>query len=398
MGFRSTLNGSGSWSDRAAKVRASPMRPFGLQETASSGGFAWHTEHRLLHALDRLACGVMLVDAGDKLLHSNSACRGFLPSLRDDLRVGLSAAELLREAVRRGDVRAELGLIERWLEDRAALEPPGLNVRLRDDRWLRLEARPTVDQGAVLTLVDVTEFKRREVWLTELHDRLAGEGEDLKVFARHLATAKAEATEALRKAEQANAALAHEIAERKLLEERLWLLANTDPLTGALNRRRFLELLEGSARRPSGRLRTLAVLMLDLDYFKTINDRFGHLTGDEALKHFTRLAKGELRERDHFARLGGEEFAALLPATTLDSAVIVAERIRAATENARFADENGVPVPLSVSIGVTELKPDDDRPLAVLNRADKALYLTKESGRNRVAKAATDQPPALIRD
>jgi diguanylate cyclase (GGDEF)-like protein len=261
---------------------------------------------------------------------------------------------------------------------------------------LKLEARQSFDQGTVLTLLDVTEFKRREVWLTELHDRLAGEGEDLKVFARHLATAKAEATEALRKAEQANAALAHEIAERKLLEERLWLLANTDPLTGALNRRRFLELLEGDARRPQGKLQTLAVLMLDLDYFKKINDRFGHATGDDALRHFTALAKAELRDRDHFARLGGEEFAAILPATTLDGALLVAERIRAATERALFEDENGVKVPLSVSIGATELEPDDERPLAVLNRADKALYLTKESGRNRVAKATTSAPPELV--
>ena len=372
------------------------MRPFGLQEAASPGGFVWHTEHRLLHALDRLACGVILVDPTDKLVHLNSACRGFLPTLRDDLRHGASAAELLREAVRRGDVRAEMGLIDRWLEDRAALEPPALNIRLRDDRWLRLEARPTFDQGMVLTLVDVTEFKRREVWLTELHDRLAGEGEDLKVFARHLATAKADATEALRRAEQANAALAHEIAERKLLEERLWLLANTDPLTGALNRRRFLELLEGDARRPNGKPQTLAVLMLDLDYFKRINDRFGHAAGDEALKHFTAIARAELRDRDHFARLGGEEFAALLPATTLDGALSVAERIRAATEKAMFEHEDGVPVPLSVSIGVTELEADDARPLAVLSRADKALYLTKESGRNRVAKASTGRPPELV--
>ncbi len=372
------------------------MRPFGLQEAASPGGFVWHTEHRLLHALDRLACGVILMDPTDKLVHLNSACRGFLPTLRDDLRHGASAAELLREAVRRGDIRAELGLIDRWLEDRAALGPPALNVRLRDDRWLRLEAQPTFDQGTVLTLVDVTEFKRREVWLTELHDRLAGEGEDLKVFARHLATAKAEATEALRRAEQANAALAHEIAERKLLEERLRLLANTDPLTGALNRRRFLELLEGDARRPQGKPQTLAVLMLDLDYFKKINDRFGHATGDAALRHFTAVAKAALRDRDHFARLGGEEFAAILPATALEGALVVAERIRAATERALFEDENGVPVPLSVSIGVTELEPDDDRPLAVLNRADKALYLTKESGRNRVAKAMVGRPPELI--
>jgi diguanylate cyclase (GGDEF)-like protein len=356
----------------------------------------WQTEQRLLHTLDRLACGLILVDSADRLLHVNNACRGFLPSLRDEARPGVPLPELLGEAVRRGDIRAELGLINRWLDDRAAVDPPALNVRLRDDRWLRLEGRPTLDRGGVVTLVDVTEFKRREVWLTELHDRLAGEGEDLKVFARHLATAKAEATEALRRAEHANAALAHEIAERKLLEERLWLLANTDPLTGALNRRRFLELLEGDARRPGGRPQTLAVLMLDLDYFKKINDRFGHLTGDEALKHFTGLARAELRERDHFARLGGEEFAALLPGTPLEAALRVAERIRAATEQAVFTDETGVHVPLSVSIGVTELKPDDDRPLAVLNRADKALYLTKESGRNRIAQAAIGSPPTLV--
>jgi len=372
------------------------MRQYGLQEAASPGGFVWQTEHRLIHALDRLPFGVILVDPADKVLHLNSACRGFLPTLRDELKLGAMVPELFREAVRRGDLRVDLALVDRWLEDRLALEPPSLTVRLRDERWLKLDARPTLDQGAVLTLADVTEFKKREVWLTELHDRLAGEGEDLKVFARHLATAKAEATEALRKAEQANAALAHEIAERKLLEERLWILANTDPLTGALNRRRFIELLEGDARSPRGQPETLAVLMLDLDHFKTINDRFGHLVGDEALRHFTELARSELRDRDHFARLGGEEFAALLPATPLEAAIGVAERIRAATAAARFTDEHGAVVPLSVSVGVTDLAADDDRPLAVLNRADKALYLAKASGRNRTAKASTDRPPELI--
>lgn len=372
------------------------MRSYGLQEAAPVGGFVWQTELRLVQALDRMPAGVILVDPADKIVHLNNTCRGFLPTLRDELKHGALASELLREAVRRGDIRAELAVIDHWLEDRAALETPPLKLRLRDDRWLELQSRPISDQGAVLTLFDVTEFKKREVWLTELHDRLAGEGEDLKVFARHLATAKAEATEALRKAEQANAALAHEIAERKLLEERLWILANTDPLTGALNRRRFLELLEGDARKPGGKPASLAVLMLDLDYFKMINDRFGHSTGDEALRHFTKLAKGVLRDRDHFARLGGEEFAALLPGTPLDAALAVAERIRAMTADAGFQDEHGVDVPLSVSIGVTELPADDPRPLAVLNRADKALYLTKKSGRNRIAKATIDRPPELV--
>ena len=372
------------------------MPSFGLHEAAPAGGQVWQAENRLVQALDRLPSGVLIVDAADKVEHLNSTCRSFLPTLKSQLQPGAFVPDLFREAVRRGDIRAESALIGRWLEDRAALEPPMLNVRLRDDRWIKLEARATFSQGSILTLTDVTEFKRREVWLTELHDRLAGEGEDLKVFARHLATAKAEATEALRRAEQANVALAHEIAERKLLEERLWLLANTDPLTGAINRRRFIELLEGDARRPRGEPETLAVLMLDLDHFKKINDRFGHLTGDEALKHFTAIVTGELRDRDHFARLGGEEFAALLPATPLDAALLVAERIRAATATTTFEDEHGTPVPMSVSIGVTEVTPDDDRPLDVLNRADKALYLTKESGRNRVAKATTTSPPELV--
>lgn len=371
------------------------MREFGLHEAASPGGFVWQAEHRLIHALDRLPCGVILADAADRLVHVNTACRGFLPALRDALTLGTGVSELIRRAVLLGDVRTDAAAVERWLEDRTALDAPSLTLRLRDDRWLLLESRGTFDNGAVLTLMDVTEFKRREVWLTELHDRLAGEGEDLKVFARHLATAKAEATEALRKAEQANLALAREIAERKLLEERLWLLANTDPLTGALNRRRFIELLEGDAREFAGEPATLAVLMLDLDYFKMINDRFGHATGDAALRHFTEVAMARLRDHDHFARLGGEEFAALLPATEIEAAVGLAEAIREAVASAGFTD-NGVPVPLSVSIGVTELPPSDNRPLAVLNRADKALYLAKQGGRNRVARVSAGRPPELI--
>ena len=373
------------------------MREFGLREATAPGGFVWPAEHRLADALDRLPCGVILTDSADRLVHVNLACRGFLPALRDALTLGAGVAELLRRAVLLGDLRTDAATVDRWLEDRAAIDSPSLILRLRDERWLKLETRRTVDDGALVTLMDVTDFKRREVWLTELHDRLAGEGEDLKVFARHLATAKAEATEALRKAEQANLALAREIAERKLLEERLWLLANTDPLTGALNRRRFIELLEGEAREPAGSPATLAVLMLDLDYFKMINDRFGHATGDAALRHFTRVAAAQLREQDHFARLGGEEFAALLPATGIDTAIALAEAIRRAVAAADFADDD-VPVPLSVSIGVTELPPSDSRPLAVLNRADKALYLAKQGGRNRVARVSAGRPPELVGD
>ena len=145
----------------------------------------------------------------------------------------------------------------------------------RSGKWIQLISQPFDANHILVTLLDVSELKRREVWLTELHDRLAGEGEDLKLFARHLATARHAATEALGKAEGSKRRPGSRNRRRDgALERELRRMANTDSLTGVLNRRRFLEVAEKQLERADKGVPIVA-LMLDLDHFKRINDGYG---------------------------------------------------------------------------------------------------------------------------
>ena len=165
--------------------------------------------------------------------------------------------------------------------------------------------------------------------------------------------------------------------------------AKVDPLTGIANRRAFLqdgnELMARDASNPC----PAAVLLLDLDHFKSINDRFGHAIGDRMLQVFADTAKAHVRPCDLFGRLGGEEFAAVIYNASREKAVALAERIRFAFAEAA-AEVDGCPMGATVSIGVAV---NQDQPLDVpmlLGQADQALYFAKERGRNRVEVASLD--------
>jgi diguanylate cyclase (GGDEF)-like protein len=154
--------------------------------------------------------------------------------------------------------------------------------------------------------------------------------------------------------------------------------AETDSLTGLLNRRTALSQLEREIQRIRRTRQPMVVLMLDLDHFKSMNDTYGHLTGDRILAKIGSVLKATLRGADIAARYGGEEFLVLQFDTTLEDASIVATRIYKAVEEAG----RELAVPITVSIGVTDLRPDDTVE-SVLHRADKALYASKQRGRNR---------------
>ena len=176
-------------------------------------------------------------------------------------------------------------------------------------------------------------------------------------------------------------------SSKTLLEqqsEALVRLVNSDPLTGCLNRRALFDRAPAAfARHRSGG----ALLMLDIDHFKNINDTHGHAIGDAALVHFSELVKEAMRANDELARLGGEEFAVLLPGAGVVEAREIAERIRARVE-ARPLRVDGVVISMTVSVGLAlEL---DRRPLDLddaLRRADDSLYAAKRAGRNRVCVA-----------
>ncbi|MBX3729883.1 MAG: diguanylate cyclase [Candidatus Sumerlaeia bacterium] len=174
-----------------------------------------------------------------------------------------------------------------------------------------------------------------------------------------------------------------DITERKQLESELQRLATTDPLTGVNNRRHFL----GFAQKELARVRRhgspTSLLMLDIDHFKRVNDTYGHSVGDLALKLVAQVLTEALREGDIFGRLGGEEFAVLLPATPLPGAVGVAERLRRMLATRTFMAD-GEALSITVSIGATAFHPGDTHVDAILERADTALYRAKNNGRNRV--------------
>ena len=165
-------------------------------------------------------------------------------------------------------------------------------------------------------------------------------------------------------------------------DQAMALLATIDSLTGLVNRRAFFERTE-SARLLSTRLRSpISLMMIDIDHFKRLNDRFGHATGDEALCVFAATAQQALRDHDIMGRLGGEEFALVLPGTDLEGALQAAERLRSAIA-AAVLPTSGSQYSMTVSIGVVVIDPNEHINSA-LARADHALYAAKSAGRDRV--------------
>jgi diguanylate cyclase (GGDEF)-like protein len=189
--------------------------------------------------------------------------------------------------------------------------------------------------------------------------------------------------------------LNQEIALRHTLEERLAREATLDPLTGLANRRKLEELATKSLAVARRHGRPLALLMMDIDHFKLINDRLGHHAGDAALTALADLCQRQLREEDTLARFGGDEFVVLLPHTGPDQALETAERLRAEVET--FGRREGGPLPgLTISLGVSVFQPGDASFARLLARADAALYQAKARGRDRVCLAQAGQDDDLV--
>ncbi len=214
------------------------------------------------------------------------------------------------------------------------------------DTWLRITVAPLED-GFVMSFSDVTDLKY-----------------------------------AAFEAEAARRELAVEVEGRRALEEELRRLSVTDELTGVLNRRGFLAAVRREAALAARYGHALAVLAVDLDHFKAVNDRFGHAGGDRVLAAVAGLFAGAARlDVDVIGRVGGEEFMILLPHTGREGAEAFAERLRLALAEAPIAVD-GTPVRVTTSIGLRSFDPGAE-PEQMLLDADKALYRAKETGRNR---------------
>lgn len=170
-----------------------------------------------------------------------------------------------------------------------------------------------------------------------------------------------------------------------LYHEEIYRLTITDGLTQVANKRHFVDFLEREIARAARHGRPLSLVLFDVDHFKALNDRWGHLAGDRVLQAIAGLIARQVRRDELLARYGGEEFAVVLPETGPEEATTVCERIRAEVEDATFEHE-GEPLRATISLGAAALEPGDTVP-SLIARADARLYRAKQEGRNRAVVA-----------
>lgn len=181
--------------------------------------------------------------------------------------------------------------------------------------------------------------------------------------------------------------------ERTKLLKELEKLAITDALTGLYNSRHFFSQIKTEIKRYNRYSRPLSLLILDIDFFKEFNDTWGHLEGDKVLMGIGKTINTCMRSMDTAYRYGGEEFAIILPETSLNKACVVGARIKDSISSQVFEPEPGIKKSITVSIGATELARGEDF-RSFISRTDKALYKSKDSGRNKLTYIVSDSPAA----
>lgn len=219
-----------------------------------------------------------------------------------------------------------------------------------------------------------------------------GAGHALRVIGTHTDVTLAKSLEAALR--QRTGELEQAVKGLKSSEAELRWLSETDPLTGVVNRRAFMARAELDLARTRRYERPLTVAMLDLDHFKSVNDRYGHDAGDLVLRTAASLCKNRLRATDLFGRFGGEEFAALLTETSAEAAEKVLESVRVALADQDIVLPNGEVIRVTVSIGFVVMPPAFATIDELIKLADDAMYLAKRSGRNRVMRSPA-MPAAL---
>lgn len=290
-------------------------------------------ERRFIDAMESLPNGFVLYDKDDRLVICNKRYREIYAESAPYIVPGATFEEIIRKGVENGQYLDACGREEAFIAERLYNHlNPGepIEQHLPGDRWLSVQERRTSEGGLVGFRIDITTLKRQE---------------------RELAR-----------------------------------LAWTDSLTGAMNRHRFMELAGKEidrARRHGGEI---SLLLLDADHFKHINDKYGHAAGDAVLKGLVERWTKSLRSHDLIGRIGGEEFAILLPEVDLHNATCTANRLRKEIAELPFAFEGHL-LRVTVSIGVATHAAGDDLP-ALMRRADLALYRAKEAGRDGVNTSA----------
>lgn len=298
--------------------------------------------NRLSDAIEAAPDGFVYYDRDDRLALCNERYRQIYRESADFLVPGVTFETALRAGVARGQYPRAEGDEEAWIQKRLEVHrnPQGpVEQKLPNGRWLRIEERRTRDGGFVGFRTDITDLKKREFELERL--------------------------------------------------------ATTDSLTGALNRRSFMEAGDAELRRARRYGAPLSLVLMDVDHFKQVNDRFGHAAGDEVLRRLVPVIQAALREHDLVCRYGGEEFAVLFPETDQAGAAVIAERLRSVVAALEVVTEAGTISP-TISIGGTQIDVDNDSLEFALSQADAALYHSKETGRNRVTFAEPTTEPVAI--
>lgn len=277
---------------------------------------------------------------------------GFIPHYCTD-------PEVLVTSIRNHDVDAQIVLID------VAVAPNNPKKLISDIRNSNMTG-----YQFIFVLKDNTDLETQKELLLAGADQVLPLHCDAGIFRAHI--------------EVASRMMQHQLKQR-LLRQSLWNQANHDPLTEISNRRSILRTLEREAVLSGQRLKPLGLLMMDLDFFKQINDRFGHDCGDAVLTETASRLKSCIRPSDSVGRFGGEEFLAVIPNCSGEELIRLAERIRQALKVPMSYKQTLIPI--SVSIGVSVHFQSEPEVMESLRRADQALYVAKEMGRNRVVCA-----------
>lgn len=319
----------------------------------------------LVGAMDEAPMGVSIIDRNLQLVFWNRAFLNILDFPEEIMKPPLMLETLFRFNARRGDYGPgdEDEQVSSRLELMATFEPHRFIRTRRDGTIVNVIGRVFADEngaptGFVTLYQDITREKTYEKELEERNAELIALQDELV---------------------QANADL-------RANEARILELTRTDPLTGAANRRWLAQRLDEELARALRHGEVCSVVLADMDHFKGINDRFGHLIGDEVLRSFVTIAKQVVRPYDLVARYGGEEFVLLLPNCGESEAAEVAERLRLQLAASRLEE---VQEQITASFGVAVALPGENSD-DVLRRADRSLYAAKSGGRNRVVVSAGD--------
>ena len=310
---------------------------------------------RVKTAMDIFSEGVMILDKNERIVMINSSFAGITETSQSKI-LGKKPSTLQwaftnekikdhaypwTDAINESDTQKAIGL--------------SLKTNSGITRNFTVNSAPILDpegnnQGVLTTFDDITKLERRNIQLSTMVDKLKTSQEEVQ----------------------------HKNQE-------LEVLASQDSLTGCLNRRSFFEIMEESLKKSNSSDTTLSCIMLDIDFFKAVNDNYGHGVGDNVIRRVSEILIIFLREDDHVCRYGGEEFCLLLENTNTEQALLFAERIRRNIEKINFSDDPAsTDLKVTASLGISDSSFGGKTPSEIINQADYALYGAKESGRNKV--------------